>query len=77
MRALTAIRAAAKGVCHWQRFDLTFNTGMANNHTTAINGSGNPSLSDLKKVAERAGQHAIVPSSFLPSLLAINKGVQK
>lgn len=32
-------------------YDLTFNTGMANNHTTSINGSGNPSFADLKKVA--------------------------
>ena len=32
-------------------YDLTFNTGMANNHTTAINGSGNPGFADLEKVA--------------------------
>ena len=32
-------------------YDLTFNTGMANNHTTAINGSGNPVFADLEKVA--------------------------
>jgi serine/threonine-protein kinase HipA len=32
-------------------YDLTFNTGMANNHTTSINGSGNPGFSDLEKVA--------------------------
>lgn len=32
-------------------YDLTFNTGMANNHVTAINGSGNPVFFDLEKVA--------------------------
>lgn len=32
-------------------YDLTFNTGMANNHTTAINGSGNPGFADFEKVA--------------------------
>lgn len=32
-------------------YDLTFNTGMANQHTTSINGSGNPTLADIKKVA--------------------------
>jgi serine/threonine-protein kinase HipA len=32
-------------------YDLTFNTGMANHHTTSINGSGNPGFADLKKVA--------------------------
>lgn len=32
-------------------YDLTFNTGMANSHTTAINGSGNPGFADLAKVA--------------------------
>lgn len=32
-------------------FDLTFNTGMANHHTTSINGAGNPTFADLKKVA--------------------------
>lgn len=32
-------------------YDLTFNAGMANQHTTSINGSGNPTLADIKKVA--------------------------
>lgn len=32
-------------------YDLTFNSGMANCHTTSINGSGNPIFEDLKKVA--------------------------
>jgi serine/threonine-protein kinase HipA len=32
-------------------YDLTFNTGMANHHTTSINGSGNPGFADLKTVA--------------------------
>jgi serine/threonine-protein kinase HipA len=32
-------------------YDLTFNTGMANHHTTSINGAGNPTFADLKKVA--------------------------
>lgn len=32
-------------------YDLTFSTGMANNHTTSINGSGNPEFPDLAKVA--------------------------
>lgn len=32
-------------------YDLTFNVGMANSHTTAINGSGNPEFADLKKIA--------------------------
>lgn len=32
-------------------YDLTFNTGMANAHTTSINGAGNPTFADLKKVA--------------------------
>ena len=32
-------------------YDLTFNNGMANHHTTSINGSGNPAFADLKKVA--------------------------
>jgi serine/threonine-protein kinase HipA len=32
-------------------YDLTFNNGMANSHTTAINGSGNPTWADLKQVA--------------------------
>lgn len=32
-------------------FDLTFNHGMADRHTTAISGAGNPGFDDLKKVA--------------------------
>lgn len=32
-------------------YDLTFNHGMANAHTTATNGSGNPTWADLKQVA--------------------------
>jgi len=32
-------------------YDLTFNHGMANQHTTSINGSGSPTLKDLKQVA--------------------------
>lgn len=32
-------------------YDLTFNDGMANSHTTAINGSGNPGFADIKQVA--------------------------
>jgi serine/threonine-protein kinase HipA len=32
-------------------YDLTFNTGTANCHTTSINGAGNPTFADLKKVA--------------------------
>lgn len=36
-------------------YDLTFNHGMNNQHTTAINGSGNPTFSDLKKVATTRG----------------------
>jgi serine/threonine-protein kinase HipA len=34
-------------------FDLTFNLGINNNHTTAINGAGTPKFADLKQVAER------------------------
>lgn len=48
------LRDPAKGI--WKlspAFDLNFNHGMANNHTTAINGAGNPTFADLKKVAER------------------------
>lgn len=42
----------ARGAWHLApAYDLTFNTGMANNHTTAINGSGNPGFADLEKVA--------------------------
>lgn len=33
-------------------FDLTFNHGMSNQHTTSINGSGNPNFEDLKKIAK-------------------------
>lgn len=33
-------------------FDLTFNHGISNQHTTSINGSGNPGFEDLKKVAK-------------------------
>lgn len=36
-------------------FDLTFSTGINNQHTTDINGSGNPDLSDVKRVAETCG----------------------
>jgi serine/threonine-protein kinase HipA len=32
-------------------YDLTFNHGMANQHTTSVNGSGSPTFEDLKKVA--------------------------
>jgi len=32
-------------------YDLTFNHGMSNQHTTSINGAGNPTFKDLKKVA--------------------------
>ncbi|MBK6637108.1 MAG: type II toxin-antitoxin system HipA family toxin [Rhodocyclaceae bacterium] len=32
-------------------YDLTFSTGMSNQHTTAISGAGNPTFADLKKVA--------------------------
>jgi serine/threonine-protein kinase HipA len=42
----------ADGIWHLAPgYDLTFNTGMANQHTTSINGSGNPTLADIKKVA--------------------------
>ena len=40
----------------WQlapAFDLTFSTGMSNQHTTSINGSGNPVFTDLEKVARQ------------------------
>jgi serine/threonine-protein kinase HipA len=36
-------------------YDLTFNTGMANHHTTSINGAGNPRFADIKKVATERG----------------------
>jgi len=32
-------------------FDLTFSSGMGNQHTTAINGSGNPSRKDIQTIA--------------------------
>jgi serine/threonine-protein kinase HipA len=39
-------------------YDLTFSQGMANQHTTSINGAGNPTFKDLKKVAsERNVKH--------------------
>lgn len=34
-------------------FDLTFNHGLANQHTTSVSGSGSPTFADLKKVADR------------------------
>ncbi len=41
-----------KGVWHLSpAYDLTFNAGMSNCHTTSINGASNPTFSDLKKVA--------------------------
>jgi serine/threonine-protein kinase HipA len=46
------LRDAASG--QWKlspAFDLTFNHGMANFHTTSINGAGNPTYSDIKKLA--------------------------
>jgi serine/threonine-protein kinase HipA len=36
-------------------FDLTFNAGLNNQHTTDIAGSGNPCLKDIKQVAESCG----------------------
>jgi len=33
-------------------FDLTFNFGMSNQHTTSVNGSGLPVMADLKKLAQ-------------------------
>nr|CAA6805062.1 MAG: HIPA PROTEIN [uncultured Thiotrichaceae bacterium] len=36
-------------------FDLTFNAGLNNQHTTDIAGSGNPRLKDVKQVAENCG----------------------
>ena len=41
----------------WQlspAFDLTFSGGINNEHTTAINGSGNPKFSDIAAVAKQA-----------------------
>ena len=34
-------------------FDLTFNAGLNNQHTTDIAGSGNPGMDDIQQVAER------------------------
>lgn len=36
-------------------FDLTFSHGMANSHTTSINGAGNPTFNDIKAVAKQRG----------------------
>lgn len=36
-------------------FDLTFNAGFNNQHTTDIAGSGNPRLKDIQYVAESCG----------------------
>ncbi|MEY4758026.1 MAG: hypothetical protein RJA34_2924 [Pseudomonadota bacterium] len=36
-------------------YDLTFNRGLSNQHTTSINGAGNPVLKDLKQVAADRG----------------------
>lgn len=36
-------------------FDLTFSSGMNNQHTTDIAGSGNPRLKDIQRVAENCG----------------------
>jgi serine/threonine-protein kinase HipA len=33
-------------------YDLTFSSGMSNEHATAINGSGNPTRKDIQAVAE-------------------------
>jgi serine/threonine-protein kinase HipA len=43
----------------WQlspAFDLTFSTGVGNQHTTAINGAGEPNLADVLKIGKN---HAI------------------
>jgi serine/threonine-protein kinase HipA len=32
-------------------YDLTFNRGMSNQHTSSVNGAGNPTFNDLKEVA--------------------------
>lgn len=43
---------------HWQlapAFDLTFSGGVGNQHTTAVAGQGNPTLSAIKQVAKGAG----------------------
>jgi len=50
------LRDPALGV--WQlapAFDLTFNHGMNDCHTTAVSGSGRPTAADIKKVAGRHG----------------------
>lgn len=39
-------------------YDLTFSSGMNNEHTTAINGAGNPTRQDIAKVA---AEHGILP----------------
>ena len=36
-------------------FDLTFSSGLNNQHTTDIAGSGNPQLKDIQRVAESCG----------------------
>ena len=36
-------------------FDLTFNHGMKDNHTTSVNGAGQPTAADIKAVADRHG----------------------
>lgn len=36
-------------------YDLTFNSGMNNQHTTAINGSGNPTRKDIQAIANAHG----------------------
>ena len=43
---------------HWQlapAFDLTFSGGVGNQHTTAVAGQGNPTLSAIQQVAKGAG----------------------
>lgn len=50
------LRNPTSGV--WQLappFDLTFNHGMNGNHTTAVNGAGQPTVADIGKVADRHG----------------------
>ena len=36
-------------------YDLTFSTGLNNQHTTDIAGSGNPDLSDIQRLARDCG----------------------
>lgn len=47
---------------HWQlapAFDLTFSSGVGNQHTTAVAGQGNPTLNAIQQVAKGAGiKHA-------------------